>query len=409
VIKRARKKIELFWPSLYKVRLKEAFFILLPVIVGIIGFSFHITGNLYGDEFATYRFSVLEKPAFNDWERATTSLIFLMISKIGYLLVEDPWGIRLSSLFFAIATILMVGELAKLILGKEYRLTAMWLTALSPMLIEFGGEGRPYAMMVFWGSAFLISFIIFEKNETWWTALLLGIVSALGCLSRTIFAANLAFAVIYYLVKNRNVTKYAVAASLIVAPALLRVLILLFMYESKAPKITEGLEGVSTINFILRAGFAFNFGYCTFSLPEIGSARNVPFFSILRENLPVVFMILIAAVGIFIGGIGFAKKHRRAFLLLLGFIIIPSAGIIIAGQLGYTIVREKFLISVLGGYLVLLSAVFRELTQKKIGWVPVLCFAAVVGISFLQQLLALVCIIILFYPKYILGVNCTRH
>jgi len=359
----------------------------IPIAVGIICFSYYITGDLYGDEVYTYYFSVMEEPAFLEAERAATSLIFLTLARAGYFIVGAPWGIRLASVLFGIATVMIVGQLAKLLLGEKYTLIAMWLASLSPMLIEFGGEARVYVMLAFWGTAFLLCLVKFVSNENWKTAILLGIVSALGCLTQITFAANLVFGAIYYLVKRRRLTKYAIIVILLVIPVFIRALILfLLYYESIGTKLTAGPGAVVTSNFILRIGLAFNFGYCTFSLPDLGLARNVPIISVLKENLPVFFMVLIASVGIGVGAIQFARKSPKTFFFLLGYIILPSAGIVIIGQLGYTIIREKYLIGVLGAYLILLSAIFKELTQKRMGWIPVLCFALVIGISLYHYL-----------------------
>ena len=186
---------------------KSFVLMLIPILVGTVGFTFHITGDLYGDEFATYTFAMNEKPKFMDGERASTSLIFLYFLKLGVLITDNPWGIRLHSVIFGIATIIMTGLLAKLLLGSNYQIVAMWIASFSPMLIEFGGEGRPCAMMAFWGITFLYCLIVFERNENMTNSILLGIVAAVGCLSRSIFAANLLFGLIYYLIKRRKITK----------------------------------------------------------------------------------------------------------------------------------------------------------------------------------------------------------
>lgn len=367
--------------SLYKLLKRENVLVALPFLVAFVCFSFHITGDLYGDEFATYRWAVLGEPLLMTGKPASLLSVNVTLAKLGYMIVGAPWGIRLPSLIFALATVVMVGKLARLLFGERQQVIAMWLTALSPILIEFAAEARPYTILAFFGTAFLYCLVKFERNENWNTALLLGVVSALGCLSRIIFAANLLFGVIYYLWKRKRVTKYAIVAALIVVPVVVRLLMFFYMYESKAPKIAEGSAGVSTINFILRAGVAYNFGYSTFSLPDLGAERNVSILSVLKDNIPAISFIAIAVVGIGIGVAQTAKKYPRTLLFLFASIIIPSAGIIITGQLGYTIVREKYLMGVLGGYLVLLSAIFGELIIHKKGRISIIAFLLVIGIS----------------------------
>jgi uncharacterized membrane protein len=363
-------------------QLLKTFNFVMPMLIGFFLFSFHLTGDLFGDEFVSYRRVVLLVDFSNLIDKPRILMhVNDILSRFGYLTVGAPWGIRLYSLFFALGTVIIVGQLAKMLLGKKYQITAMWLAAFSPILIEFGGEGRPYAMLAFLGTAFLVCLLKLVEKESYKNALVLVIISFLGCLSRIQFLAYLIFGACYYLAKRKRITKYALVACLISVPILYYSITEFIRFGSFTPKVPEGAPGVSTLNFLLRTGLAFNFGYSTFSLPELGAARNVPILSVLIENLPAVFLILIATVGIVIGAIRFTNRDPRTFLFLLTFIILPSVGITLAGQLGYAIIREKYLIGVLGAYLVLLSAIFKELIQKKLGWVPVLCFAAVIGIS----------------------------
>ena len=217
---------------------------LLPLITAVIVYSINLTGDLFGDEFATYRFSVLQNPEFLDPERASTSMLFLWLSKLGHWLVDEPWGIRIPALIWGVGTVLMVGLLAKQILGREYQKIAMWVAATSPLLVEFSAEGRPYTIMAFWGTAFLCILVMFVRSESWRSSFLLGAVSAAGVLSKTIFAVNLFFGALYYFAVKRAVTAKASVAVLLSLPVLVYAAYLLFFYGDQAPKVPERSVGV---------------------------------------------------------------------------------------------------------------------------------------------------------------------
>lgn len=355
--------------------------LLLPIIVAIAGYLVFLTGDLFGDELATYWFSVLHKPSFFDPERASTSIPFLLSSKIGYLITNEPWGIRLSSVLFAAATVLVAGLLSKIVLGRESMILTMWLAAFSPILIEFGSEARPYAMMAFWGGAFFTIFYIFLNNENWKTSFSLGSIAVLSVFSRTLFAVNLIAAAIIYLVTRRKVTKYAFIAVTLSIPAIILSFFLLLDYKDIVPQVQSNSSGVSTLNFIFRGAQALTFGFNTFSLPELGKERNVPIFEILLNNRLVLLPILLALIGIAVGMLLTFQRKRKAFLYLMSSVLLPSAIIIIAGQLGYTIIREKFLVVVLVPYLVLLSGALNELRTVKFGWISIPSFTIVILIS----------------------------
>jgi hypothetical protein len=365
-----------------QIRKRQNIYILFPIITGIILFSIHITGDIYGDEFLTYSRVLQIQPS-----TFIAKPLYLFnndtFASIGYYFIRAPWAIRVHSLFFAVLTVIAVGKLAELLLGREYQLTAMWLAALSPMLIEYGGEARPYATLAFLGTAFLFCLIKFEQSETWTNAAFLGAVSIVGCLYRMQFAVYLVYAAVYYLIKRRRITKFVILGALISIPLAWKIFESFVGYAPDTPKVPTMADPVSTLNFLIRTIFSFNFGYCTFLLPELGAARNVPFLTIIKikQNWLIIFLSVIAAQGICVGVVQYAKRQPRTLFFLLSFILLPTAGIILAGQLGYAIIREKYLIAIIGPYLVLLTAIGKELVQRRMGWIPITSFALVIAVS----------------------------
>jgi hypothetical protein len=172
-----------------------------------------------------------------------------------------------------------------------------------------------------------------------------------------------------------------------VIPSLLKLLLTSSLYGQHVQS-TIGLAaypegpGVSILNFLLRFGVAMNFGTCTFSLPDLGPFRNVPFSVVLlNNNIWTMLIMLIAAIGIIAGVINYTRESHETATFLIMSIVVPSLIVIILGQLGYSIVREKYFLGFMGGYWVLIAAVFKKLTNKRLGLIIVCAFFTVVVIS----------------------------
>ncbi len=333
----------------------------LPFLFAVIFYSIHVTDNLFGDEFATYRWSVLGEPiSTTTGKPASPFNIDILLAKFGYVLIGQDWGIRLASVLFALGTIFLTGKVAKSLLGEKYVRPSLWIAALSPMLIVFGAEARPYAVVAFSGTLLLYSTILFSERETWWRAIGLGLAGAFATLAHQVMISYLVFIAGYYGVRNKNISKYFMLASLITIPFIIRLIYLAMIYQSKAPHISVGHDPVSILNFIGRAVVAMNFGYSTFSLPELGLARNVPFMEVLYDNALLIALTTVSLCSLLFGLYRALKIYPDRSLFLILFIFVPSVIIVIVGQLGYSIVREKYLIGAIGAWFLLLSVIYKE-------------------------------------------------
>ena len=75
--------------------------------------------GIYGDENATYRWSVLREPVLATGKPASLLDINLALSRLCYYVIGQPWSIRIPSLIFSLGAIVAAGFLARQVLGKK--------------------------------------------------------------------------------------------------------------------------------------------------------------------------------------------------------------------------------------------------------------------------------------------------
>jgi len=75
-------------------------------------------------------------------------LYALVVHGMGRWTGDSEWGLRLPSALAGIATVPAMAWLAHRWIGREAAPWAAWLAALSPFLIWYSQEARPYAMMI---------------------------------------------------------------------------------------------------------------------------------------------------------------------------------------------------------------------------------------------------------------------
>lgn len=342
-----------------------------------------INSGIWGDEIITYDEAVLGVPVAITGKPATFLDIQLVLANLGYHIAgNEPWGIRLPSLLFALGTILFTGKVANDLFGREVKYIAMLMTTFSPILIEFGVEGRPYTALAFWGIAFIYALNKFLEKETPRHSISLAVIAICGLLTRLTFLGQLAVGGLIYLFHKRGFTRYSLGILLITAPFMAKALIETMMYDGISTKLNDAEGAVNPLNFAIRAIFSFTYGYNTFLIPEIPKTRNVPISQLVEQNLWIFVAIGVIALGMLIGFLFVAKKFPRKTGLLLLFVLVPSVVMVLIAQTGYTIIREKFLIAALGAYLILLAAIFKELLRFKIGYLVVGLYGLVIALGF---------------------------
>ena len=355
----------------------------LPLLAAALVYCIYLKGDLYGDELGAYQWATKGTPLLETGAPPTVFNIDIMLSRLAISVVKQPWALRVPSFIFGLLTIVMVGRLGYFLNGRRTALISMWVAACSPMLIEFATEGRPYTIYSFLSTALLYYTLRFIRHEDVPGLLAVAASAILGCLSRTVFIANLAFVGGLYLWKrkSRALNRYSVTVMLLVAPFIARLFLISQHYSAYAPKTGAGEEAVSLGNFFARGVCALNFGFNLFTLPSLGLARNVPLSKVIVQNAPVAVLAAVALLGLACACLRLLRTERPLLVLLLCACVIPAAVLVAIGSTGYSIVREKYLIGVLGPYAVLLGVLGNQLITRWPGRCIALAFLVVTGVS----------------------------
>jgi hypothetical protein len=353
----------------------------LPLVVAGLLCAVYLTGDLFGDELITYEWASKGTALLETGKPPNLLNIDIMLSRFTLWIFNEPWALRVPSFIFALLTVFMVGRLGQYLAGRQVGLISLWLAAFSPMLIEFAAEGRPYTIYSFFSVWLIHCLLRFIQQENVRSGLLLAICAVLGCLSRTFFVANLTFAGLLYFYRRRAVTRYSAAVALSVLPFVIRLYLVSQHYAAYAPRTGADEPGVSLPNFLARGTCAVNFGLNLFALPQLGLARNIPLTQVLLDNAWVAMISGVGLFGLAVAVILLIKKERRVACLLTAACIIPASVLIMLGLGGYSIIREKYLIGILGPYLVLLALLSRRLATTPWGWGVILCFVLANSVS----------------------------
>jgi len=358
----------------------------LAVAAALLANLVHLRGDLYGDEWGhTYKVVVTG----NFWDNLRVHALFypplyFLLARLCYLLAGTLWSIRIPSLLFALAMIPLAGVAARDLLGRRWIVPAAWLAALSPFVLEFATEGRAYAQVICFSLAVAWSFHRFLEREERRSGLILALSLAGGAASHYIFGTVLITVAVYYLAVRRRVTRAALAVGALTGLLLLPVVWLRLaapagaFSESLQSDWVQGAAGLP--NFILRAGVALNFGFCTFRLPALDPARNVPF-SALRDNAGLAIMAFIAGAGVLIGTFQTLRSRKMPAAFLATLVVAPAALAILGGWLGFYLIREKHLALVWGPFSLLLLPALGWLPRRRLGLVALGCYLALAGIS----------------------------
>lgn len=353
----------------------------LPLLVAGLLCAIYLTGDLFGDELINYEWVSKGTALLETGKPPNLLNIDVMLSRFTLWIFNEPWGIRVPSFLFALLTVFMTGRLGQYLAGRRVGLISLWLAAFSPMLIEFAAEGRPYAIYSFFSVWLIYCLLRFIEQENVRSGLLLAVCAILGCLSRTFFVANLTFAALLYFYRRRSVTRYSATVALLVLPFVIRLYLISQHYAPYAPRTGTDEQGVSLPNFLARSICALNFGLNLFALPQLGHARNIPLAQVLLDNAWVAMLSGVSLFGLTFAFILLLKTERRLACLLTAACIVPASVLIILGLSGYSIIREKYLIGILGPYLVLLALLTRRLAATPWGWGAIFCFVLANSIS----------------------------
>jgi len=359
---------------------------LAALLIALFLYSFHVSSDLYGDE-RGHTYNVVATGDF--WTNIQDPSmchppLYFMLAELSYNLIGKPWGIRIPSILFALGTVIILSFGAKRILGERFFLPTAWMVALSPFLLEFAGEGRAYAMLIFISVATTWALFEFLQCENLRNMLVLIVAAICGALTHYFFWLQMFFIGFYYLIVRRHVTRYALCVFAIVFIVLAPVASVLFVAQetnfTKYLQVSWSETFFSVPNFIARLPVALTYGFSTFHLPNLDPARNFDF-RVLFDNWSLSLLALISFVGIIYAWVRLALEKTKWFWFLFLGIVIPSLLGLVGGTLGFYLIREKHLAVVWGSYSMLLLLALHYLSRTKAGLLVIACYAAVVIVS----------------------------
>jgi len=343
--------------------------------------TIHLRGDLYGDEWG-HTWPLVGAADF--WSRlrdhgAFYPPLYFVLAKGAVMAVGSPWAIRLPSLIFALATVLMAPFAARSIWGTKAFPIAALMVGTSPFVLEFAVEGRAYAQLIFFSLALVWAYSCFLRKETWSSGVSLTLAALGGCWSHYLFVLLPLVAGTHYVVIRRRINRTSLAVGIW---AILGMLPLAFWKMGAVmEEVAQNLQSNWTEayfhvpNFLARLTVALNFGYNVFNLPPLDPARNVGWAVLLDNWLPAALMaVALPGVGWAIFRLIQRDSHGRMMLWMVAGPVLISVVMSLAG--GF-LVREKHLAIVWGPLCLLLVPSVLWLWPLRAGKVVVFCYLTV--------------------------------
>lgn len=359
---------------------------LAPLALAAVLFSRHLFADFYGDEWGHTRPLVIGGMFWSNLlsPEMCHPPFYFILARVAWIATHAEWTMRLPSLIAALATVWVAGLLAGKVGGRLLVTPARWLAACSPFLMDFATEARAYALVILFATTSVWAFLRMMENEDRPKASLLAVVLTAGMLTHYFFGFLLGFLVLWYTCRRSRFTRSAAIAFVppILAAALLGVLVFLVQRgtASESLQVDWMREHLRVPNFLARLAVAVNYGYCTFWLPPLDPARNVPPTVIMR-NIPQFVMLGIATAGLAVAFWRLRNQHTQHLGFLAFGIVLPTAVAVVAGALGIYLIREKHLAVIWPFALVLAALAIQTLLATRWGKVAVAAHMALIVLS----------------------------
>lgn len=351
--------------------------VVLPLLTATFLYSVVLTDDLFGDEFLQYRWSVLNDRPHNLSDALD---INTQLAGIGYVLVGQPWAIRLHSIVFSLGTIVLIWVVAKHCYGLRTAALAAWLAAFSPYLMEFAAEARPNIIFTFAGLLFVYALLRFMQSDSWPNTLLLMFSAAFGFMARPMFAAILLFGLGYYIVRHRRMTVKLTLVSLAVIPFMIRMCYQMAAFSRMGPKESSDAPA-SLLNLLFRLPMAFTYGYCTLDYPERDAGWNISIREVLVQNMIPVLISAIVFCAFLIGVVYLVRKVRSQTIFLIGAVVLPVSILLAVQETGFSMLNEKHCAGFVGAYYVLLAAILVQISRFTWGKCAVVLYIYLIALS----------------------------
>ena len=152
--------------------------LILGLVTRFLGISYQ---SLWIDEGATYYYSHFTWEQYSDAAEPNSPVFYMMEGAFFSLLGRNEFAMRFFSALCSAFTVPLVYVLSQKIVGNKYvSAVAGALTLISPMMIEYGQEGRGYAAIVFLFMCQMLALIYALERREWKFWIALSVFSALG-------------------------------------------------------------------------------------------------------------------------------------------------------------------------------------------------------------------------------------
>ena len=185
---------------------------------------------------------------------------------------DSAFVVRFYSVFFGIATLPIIFQLATVLFNRRVGMAAMFVLALAPFHIAYSQEARMYAQLGFWSAVSFLGFIRYARTRRnrWWAIFVLGGAGALYSHNLAVVSfAALGLWVSFDAIRNRSI-KLWLATGLGGVVILVLWLPWLVIVPSQFSKISQAYwVPAPTIVTLLQSLLVFTFDFDNAVAPKI--------------------------------------------------------------------------------------------------------------------------------------------
>lgn len=299
------------------------------------------------------------------WRAEMNMSLYYALVKLWRYLSDSDVHIRMLSVLFAVATVPTIYALGRELLEKQVGIIAAWLFALHPFVHSRAQEARGYTLAVFLVTLSTVCFIRAIRSQNIRTTMAYGILSGLSVYAHFFSLFVLASHIIYLFLADREKLKpkfvftYTVSTTLILIPFIAFVLkgtpdmlhwvgpMGLFSPVYLFFRLSGGFTKPVAVEYILFVFFVFIFIYMFLYMANIFRNASNKF---KKEYLLLYSWVVVPIICVMI--IDRIVMHmfviRYFFVLLPGFLLLMSAGIVVLFEDAWT--RKSIVCLIAGSF-----------------------------------------------------------
>lgn len=359
--------------------------VILIVVIGFIIRIYKADYSLLGDEYFTLEVSSLNFAYLIDAIKMDLHPpLFFLLEKMFSSWISGEIGLRAISLLTGTIAIIGMYVFCKEIVSTQISLFATLLTSISPLAISYSQEARQYSLffaLIVWSSYFLIKWK--NENKSTWLSLF-GIFSIMGIYTHYFYFIPFLVQVVwmFFIAQSSKAKEHIFYMFICVVLSFLPWMLYSVTSQLEFKTTVERSQGNGL--FLAKQFAEMSVGHSFFSIGNLTKAREPVVKDILKNGIPLLF--LLAGFGyIFLLGIIKIWKFNRPFRnLILGLLILPGIIPIVLNYLSMgSFLSTKYVIASYFPFLVLLSiGIDESIVRRKIVDIAALAIMAVtIGVA----------------------------